>query len=85
MPTDHKTRKESYTRRSADFVFRFQNVSCGVVLLDCCICTRREMCMENLSVCVCVPWCVRAYVCKGCCNLNDIGEGAVGLRNYGVT
>ena len=95
MSTDHKTQKESYTKRSADFIyffylfiylfiylfyfffffFCFQNVSCIVAVLVCCICTRREMFMRiYLRVCACM----RAYVYKGCCNINDTGAGRSG-------
>ena len=77
MSTDHKTQKESYTRRSAEFFFFFcfQNVSCIIAVLVCCICTRREMFMRiYLRMCACVL----AYVYKGCCNINDTGAGRSG-------
>ena len=82
MSTDHKTQKESYTRRSADFffffffdlfyfillfiylfIFCFQNVSCIIAVLVCCICTRREMFMRiYLRVCACVRMYIRVAV-----------------------
>ena len=89
ISTDHKAQKESYASRSVDilfllyFVFCSQNVSCGIGLLVCCICTRNLH--ENMCVCVCVCVCMRAYVCRGCCNINerfktDTGEWVVGSR-----
>ena len=46
MSTDHKVQKESYASRSVDILFLFcfcsQNVSCGIGLLVCCICTRKD-------------------------------------------
>ena len=66
MSTDHKAQKESYASRSVDilfllyFVFCSQNVSCGIGLLVCCICTRNLH--ENMCVCVRVCVCVRTYV-----------------------
>ena len=70
MSTDHKTQKESYTRRSADFFFFF------FFFLSKCQLHNRLLHLhearnvhENLSACVCV----RAYVYKGCCNINDTG------------
>ena len=71
MFTDHKTQKESYfmyvCHESFFFFFCFQNVSCGVVLLACCICKRRKMFTRIylcvcVCVCVCVCACVRTYV-----------------------
>ena len=56
-----------------DFYFFFQNVSCIVAVLVCCICTRREMFMR-----IYLRACVRAYVYKGCCNINDTGAGRSG-------
>ena len=67
MSTDHKIQKESYTRRSADFFFFF------FLLSKCQLhnsCTRllhlheTRNVHENLSACVCVRACVRAYVYK---------------------
>ena len=85
MSTDHKTQKESYARRSADyylfyfilfylfffclFVFCSQNLSCGEVLLVCCSCTRNLHEMRNFHENLCVYVC--AYVCMDCCNINE--------------
>ena len=97
MSTDHKTQKESYTRRSADFFFFFFffwfNLFFVFIffiylfiffLLSKCqlhnSCTRllhlheARNVLEDLSACVCV----RAYVYKGCCNINDTGAGRSG-------
>ena len=49
------------------FCFCSQNVSSGKCLLICCISTRREFAQEYVCACMCV----RTYVCRGCCNIND--------------
>ena len=70
MSTDHKTKRKFYKKIRGFFFFFF--------LSKCQLrssCTRllhlheTRNVHENLSVCVCV--CVRAYVYKGCCNIND--------------
>ena len=72
MSTDHKAQNESYANRSVNilfllyFVFCSLNVSCGIGLLVCCICTRNlheNMCVY-VRACVCVHACVcmRTYV-----------------------
>ena len=75
MSADHKTKKKVIQEDRR--IFFFQNVSCGVVVLVCCICTRRIMFMR-IYLCVCVCVFVHAYVYKGCCNINDIGAGRSG-------
>ena len=76
MSADHKTKRKLYKKiRVFFFFFCFQNVSCGVVVLVCCICMRREMFMR-IYLCVCA--CMRAYVYKGCCNINDTRAGRLG-------
>ena len=97
--TVHKTQKESYASRSADIYYYYyiifvcsQNVSSGIVLLICCICTtnmhKPRNLHENLRMCVCVSACVRVYVCRGCCNINEIikmtPESGRSGQDYGV-
>ena len=65
------------------FCFCSQNVSSGIGLLVCCICTRNLHETRKLHQNMCV--CVRAYVCRGCCNINarikiDTREWVVGSR-----
>ena len=90
------TQKENYASRSADifiiiFFFCSQNVSSRIILLVCCTFTRNMHEMknlhENLCVCVCgcMRVCVRAYVCRGCYDINekikiDTEDWAVGSR-----
>ena len=81
MSTDHKTQKESYTRRSAYVLFFYFLLS---------KCQLRSSCIrllhlhetrnvhENLSLSLCVCVCVCAYVYKGCCNINDTEAGRLG-------
>ena len=57
MSTDHKTQKESYARRSADFFFFFffffcfQNVSCGVVYSFAAFARDKKCSRESICVC----------------------------------
>ena len=78
MSTDHKTQKESYTRSAYCFSLSKCQLRSSFTRLLHLHETRNVH--ENLSlslslsVCVCVRAlvraCVRAYVCKGCCNMN---------------
>ena len=68
-------------------LFCSQNVSSGIGLLVCCICTRNlhERDEKIAPEYVRVRACVRAYVCRGCYNINarikiDTREWVVGSR-----
>ena len=79
MSADHKTKRKLYKKIRGFFFFFFF----FFFLLSKC--QLRSSCThllhlhetrnvhENLSVCVCA--CVRMYVYKGCCNINDTGAG----------
>ena len=82
MSADHKTKRKLYKKIRGFFFFFF------FFLLSKCqlrsSCTRllhlheTRNVHENLSVCVRVRACVRAYEYKGCCNINDTGAGRSG-------
>ena len=71
MSADHKTKRKLYKKIRGFFFSKCQLRSSCTRLLHL---YETKNVHENLSVSVCV----RAYVYKGCCNINDTGAGRSG-------